>query len=100
MAKESMDQDFVGDGRLGEFDFDDGLMRDLGATIVTHTQTVIALIRHLAKVHEFPGLRYQQHLKKLDFGTTFIFNGTDLDAYIRSELNQIRQIIFAFKIEI
>lgn len=81
-----------------------------------HTSDIVASIKQLGEIKDFPGIRY--FCNTHDQGTLhttsslhssriprikevrFIFNDMDLDQQVRHDLNRIRQILFAFKIKI
>ena len=93
----------VGDGDLGDFKFDEVLAKELGETITHYTLVIQALIKDLKAQHTFPGLRcnsIKSNSSEPNSDKVFVFKGTDYVRYIRKETNEIKHLLFAYKIEV
>lgn len=93
----------VGDGDLGDFRFDDVLAKELGETITHYTLVIQALIKDLKAQNTLPGLkcnsmRPQPSESDPNSDKIFVFKETDYIKFIRKETNEIKHLLFAYKI--
>ena len=85
---------------LGMFKFDEDLAKDLGTTIVKYSVVVQRLIKDLIEDEylNFPGLATNN--TKDCVGGLFVFKGTDFIKYVRKETNEIKHLLFVYRIEV
>ena len=91
----------VGDGDLGDFKFDDMLAKELGETITHYTLVIQALIQDLKAQNTLPGLKcnsIKSNSSEPNSDKIFVFKETDYIKYIRKETNEIKHLLFAYKI--
>ena len=93
--------EYVGEGDLGDFKFDDDAAKELGRQIVGYSQVIQELIRDLKGMKAFPGLRcasIRDESGNAEDDKVFVFRGTDFIKYIRKETNEIKHLLYAYKI--
>ena len=83
---------------LGDFKFDEDLAKDLGAAIVKYSVVVQKLIRQLLEGGALPGMSTSNTKECL--GDLFVFKGTDFVRYVRKETNEIKHLLFVYRIEV
>jgi len=105
----------VGEGDLGEYNFDQDLAKELGFTIVRYARVIQELVKQLISIKAFPGMRINGINTQIHYpeqmqcgcavcmkGTDgiFVFKGSDLVKYIRRETNEIKHLLFIYKIQV
>lgn len=85
-------------GDLGDFKFDEDLARELGKTIVKYSVVIQKLIEQFQSSKGFPGLCNNN--TKDTQGQLFVFRGSHFVRYIRKETNEIKHLLYAYKIEV
>lgn len=83
---------------LGDFKFDEDLARDLGEAIVKYTLLVQQLIAEIIKENAIPGMSTNKTQECI--GDLFVFKGTDFVKYVRRETNEIKHLLFVYRIVI
>ena len=85
---DNSEDSYVGEGNLGDFVFEENLARDLGMSIVAHTQTISKLIQDILKPkNQVPGVTCNEDGDGVKKKHVFVFKGTDYDIYQRRETN-------------
>lgn len=83
---------------LGGFKFDEELAKDLGDAIVKYSVIVQKLIGQLLVGNHLPGMSTSNTKECL--GDLFVFKGTDFVRYVRKETNEIKHLLFVYRIEV
>ena len=83
---------------FGDFRFDEELAKDLGEAIVKYSLAVQQLIGQLIDEYPLPGMSTSN--TKECIGDIFVFKGTDFIKYVRKETNEIKHLLFVYRITI
>ena len=92
-SDKTSESSYAGDGDLGDLKFDEAKAKDLGTTIVQFTKVIQALIKQLWEIKSFPGIRCNSLREPV-----FFFRQKDYVKYLKKETNQIKHLLFVYKI--